>query len=161
MIQGDYVFFKSSIKNGLISLLYVFISCVTLTGGVHADERTIKPDPSTLLAAAERVVAIADQGLASELWPYVSIRLKQTGSIEEAAFSRTIYNARRPLGIVLMRNWSNISRKEHSGSATAPAGIYVTVSFITDFAGKTGMGEHITFVLDDDGIWRIAGYALF
>ena len=127
-----------------------------------AQERNTTPiaDPSTLLTAAERVVGLVDQGLASELWPHVSVAVKEMNSVNEEDFSHSIYNVRRPLGVVMGRYWVNISQTVQPENAGMPHGRYVTVSFVTNFAGKSGMSERVTFLLDEDGIWRIAGYTL-
>lgn len=131
-----------------------------LTGQIGLAQDKAHADPSTLLLAGERVVELVDQGLASDLWQYVSASVKSTGTASEEEFIRGIYSVRRPLGMVIGRNWVNISQINFSGSETTPAGRYVTVSFLTDFASKPGLQEHVTFLLDEDGIWRITGYSL-
>lgn len=115
-------------------------------------------DPSTLLLAAQKVIQLIDQGLASQLWQHVSSVVQ--GAAEQGEFASHIYTMRAPLGVVLDRRWLTISQIEHQGSDNAPSGTYVTVTFLTSFEARRGMQEQVSFHLDDDGVWRIAGYVL-
>lgn len=120
---------------------------------------TQSADPSTMLAAGIKVLQLIDQGLASELLPHISPIVKSKIPIED--FTKGIYSLRRPLGNVLQRQWFNISQHESlvEGS-NIPAGLYVDVTFLTSFEGRSAVEEHVTFVLDSDNVWRIAGYVI-
>lgn len=116
-------------------------------------------DPSTMLTAGIKVLQLIDQGLASELWPHVSSIVKT--KITPENFAKGIYSLRRPLGNVLQRQWLNISQHQSlANDVDIPAGLYVDVTFLTSFEGRSAIEEHVTFVLDSDNVWRIAGYVI-
>lgn len=115
-------------------------------------------DPTTLLQAGTKVVGLIDQGLASQLWAHVSPVAQSV--LEEQQFTNQIYTLRRPLGAVLQRHWVAITQLDHPGSAGLPSGLYVTVTFITSFAGRSNVQEQVTFRQDEDNVWRITGYVI-
>lgn len=159
---------KCRIRNGFVALLiwgclllgggFVSVQAQTLPAFANGDAN-LPADPTTLLRAAQQVVFMIDQGLASELWPHVSEVIQQ--EFTKTEFEQKIYASRRPLGILVGRRWSMIMQADWPDDERRPAGLYVSIVYISDFTGKSGMTEEVVFRQDQDGIWRIAGYALY
>jgi hypothetical protein len=106
------------------------------------------------VAAAERFVALVDQGRYGESWE-TAARLF-TARIARAEWERTVAGVRPPLGAVVRRTL--LSTRAMTSAPGAPDGDYVVVLFASAFARKETAVETVTTLREADGQWRVAGY---
>ncbi|KRA70723.1 hypothetical protein ASD78_18000 [Lysobacter sp. Root667] len=114
-------------------------------------------DPNAIRDAALRVASSVDAGQAAKLWDEASVVTKK--SLTRDAFVAGITKSRQPLGKTPSRSWLSVRRQSGDGSALPP-GLYASTEFLAEFAGKPPVRELVSFRLDEDGIWRFAGYAV-
>lgn len=115
--------------------------------------------PTDFLNAALSVVAAVDRYEMADIWDKSSPIMKT--SIPKDRFIASTAQNRAALGAVGGRDWSAIMRvviAEKNGPL--PPGRYMSVRFNT--AGQNGatMEEVISFHLDADGLWKLAGYTI-
>lgn len=115
--------------------------------------------PTDFLNAALFVVASVDRYEMADIWDKSSPIMK--ASISKDRFIANTAQNRAVLGAVSSRDWSAIMRvviAEKNGPL--PPGRYMSVRFNT--AGQKGatMEEVISFHLDVDGLWKLAGYTI-
>lgn len=115
------------------------------------------PDPGRMTATAVAFVHAIDAGRAAELWNSASTVTR--ASVTRQAFADAVAKVRAPLGAVVGRDWLAVSRRS-GGQNSLPAGNYVSVEFVTVFAGNRLARELVSFRLDEDGVWRFTGYTL-
>ena len=106
--------------------------------------------------AAERWLALADNGEFAETWKTASPMLQQ--SVSQEKWSGMLDQVRKPLGALVSRKLS--SAKREKSLPGAPDGDYVVLQFQTSFANKKEATETVTAALDKDGMWKIAGYLI-
>lgn len=114
-------------------------------------------DPGRMTATATAFIRTIDAGRTVELWDSASIVTRN--SVARQAFADAVAKARTPLGAVVGRDWFAVSRRS-GGQNGLPAGNYVSVEFVTVFAGNRLARELVSFRLDEDGVWRFTGYTL-
>ncbi|MBA2079283.1 DUF4019 domain-containing protein [Rhodanobacter sp. PCA2] len=108
--------------------------------------------------AALQVALQVDQGKTGSVWDGASSVAKQ--AVQRDAFVKQVDADRKQAGNLVSRKFATITRSASQGGAT-PAGYYVNVSFATQFANrKQPIRELISFHLDTDKVWRVAGYTL-
>jgi hypothetical protein len=135
------------------------------TGAVAAQQPPAAPpapapgviDPNAIRDAGARVVTAIDAGQASRLWDEASPITRQ--AVTRDAFVAGIARSRQPLGAAANRNWLSVRRQAGDGNAL-PSGLYASIEFLAEFAGKPPVRELVSFRLDEDGVWRFAGYAV-
>jgi hypothetical protein len=76
------------------------------------------------------------------------------------SFVRRIAEDRQRLGAVVSRKWVAVTRTAYPAGGAAPQGNYVSVVISTKFARPQQVRESISFHLDADDIWRVAGYSV-
>lgn len=110
--------------------------------------------------AALQVAQQVDQGKTGSVWDGASSVAKQ--AVQRDAFVKQVDADRKQVGKLVSRKFATITRSASQGGAKAtPAGYYVNVSFATQFANqKQPIRELISFHLDTDKVWRVAGYTL-
>ncbi|MDR1075626.1 MAG: DUF4019 domain-containing protein [Xanthomonadaceae bacterium] len=109
--------------------------------------------------AAERVVQLVDQGRFAEIWAGVSPVAKAV--TQEAEFARQVGQDRERLGAVESRRQANINRVMYREGGEVPAGHYITVVYAAKFANAAQpIQELVSFHLDPDEVWRVAGYSV-
>lgn len=114
-------------------------------------------DPNGIRDAGLRVATAVDAGQAAKLWDEASVVTKK--SLTREAFVAGITKSRQPLGKAPSRSWLSVRRQSGDGNALPP-GLYASTEFLAEFAGKPPVRELVSFRLDEDGIWRFAGYAV-
>ncbi len=114
-------------------------------------------EPNAVRDAAQRVAMAMDAGQAAKLWDEASVVTRK--SVTRDAFIAGISKARQPLGKATGRNWVSVRRQAGDGKAL-PSGLYASVEFLVEFAGKRTMRELVSFRLDEDGTWRFSGYVV-
>jgi serine/threonine protein kinase len=109
------------------------------------------PEVSVL---AQRWLAGIDAGNYGQSWKDAA-KFFQSATTESAWVS-TLEGVRKPLGSVNSRKVRDSKRA--NALPGAPDGDYFIIQFDTAFAAKAEAVETVTFKLEDDGLWKAAGY---
>ena len=104
--------------------------------------------------AADTWLALVDARNYAASWDLAATFFKDNVTPEQWAVSAG--EARRPLGAMRLREIRAARRV--STLPGVPDGDYVVFQFDTIFAGKAAAVETVTFVREDDGLWRAVGY---
>lgn len=115
-------------------------------------------EPNGVLAAGLQVTQLIDKGQISDTYAGASIIMR--GAVSKESFVTATTKARTALGAVATRLWVRVARNAAPGSTTLPAGNYISAEFETTFASKKVVHELVSFHLDTDNTWRLAGYAV-
>lgn len=108
--------------------------------------------------ASLRIAHMVDQNQLGQIWDQSSSVTKQT--TRRADFVQSVGADRARLGAAGERKLRAITRTASKGGKV-PAGVYVNVSYATQFAkAQKPVRELISFHLDSDQVWRVAGYTL-
>ena len=108
--------------------------------------------------ASLQIAQMVDQDQTGTVWDQASSVAKQAN--KRADFVQQISNDRAQLGAPGTRKLTAITRTQSQGG-TLPAGIYINASYATSFAKtKQPVRELISFHLDSDKVWRVAGYTV-
>ena len=110
--------------------------------------------------AALQVAQMIDAGKIGEVWDGSSAVARQAAS--RADFVQQIGADRKTLGPQTARRIAGVGLTQSDGSnKQLPAGIYANVALNTRFTNATEpIRELVSFHLDDDKVWRLAGYTL-
>lgn len=118
---------------------------------------SVSEQDAVLLTAARQAAQMADRGHFGAMWDGASIVAKK--AVSRDLFIQHMEQNRHQLGPIVARNQGSISRVKYGEGAQVPAGLYVNVSFPTRFAHADQIiRELISFRLDEDKVWRLAGY---
>jgi uncharacterized protein YneR len=61
----------------------------------------------------------------------------------------------------MMRMPMGVRHLRYDGTGNMPAGAFINVAFDTQFSNaRQGSREMVTFMLDQDNMWRFVGYAV-
>jgi|SRR5262245_17025803 len=116
----------------------------------HAED---SPEKSAQLAA-ETWLGHVDAGQYAASWQEASAYLQ--GAVTESGWAMAVQGVRKPLGTVLSRH---LKSAQYTTSAPgAPDGRYVVMQFDTSFEHKQAAIETVTFLQEQDGTWKAAGY---
>jgi len=115
-------------------------------------------DPDSVVGWSARAIAMIDRGELAPLWDGASAATK--GRVRRDDFVAGVQASRKALGAASAREWTSVRRQLNTGTAGLPAGEYVTVELVSQFAQKQVKAEMVTFRHDEDGLWRFAGYAV-
>src|SRR5262245_4413560 len=116
----------------------------------HAED---SPEKSAQMAA-ERWLGHVDAGQYAASWQEASAYFQ--GIVTEKAWAAALQGVRRPLGKVISRI---LQSAQHTTSAPgAPDGHYVVMQFDMRFEHKQAAIETVTFLQEQDGTWKAAGY---
>ena len=115
-------------------------------------------DPTSLVRSALQVAQAVDQNQLAQLYDGSSATAKR--AVTRDAFVSSVGAARQPLGAPTSRVWWSVTRQVIPAGGEAPAGNYMSVRFATQFAGGRTAAELVSFRLDEDGTWRLAGYVV-
>ena len=150
---------KATWTTSLLGL--VLFACLAPALGQQATPASVRAaaaiDPNTLANAGLQAAQLIDAGRAGEVWDGASAVAKR--SIDRKQFAESLTAQRKPLGATTARRWTLVSRHSTAGTEQLPAGTYANVEFDTRFGNRPGH-ELISFRLDEDGMWRLAGYVL-
>jgi len=109
--------------------------------------------------AALRVAQMVDSGQLASLWDGAS-KVAKT-AVRRDVFVSQIGTERARLGAVVGRGQGSVTRVKYGPGAQVPEGLYVNVSFPTRFVNaQQPVRELVSFRLDEDKTWRLAGYSL-
>lgn len=108
--------------------------------------------------ASLRIAQMVDQGQLGQVWDQSSSVTKQI--TKRAEFVQRVGADRAQLGALGERKLQAITRTESKGGKV-PAGLYININYATRFAKtQKPVRELISFHLDSDKVWRVAGYTL-
>ena len=108
--------------------------------------------------ASLQVAAMVDQNKVGEVWDGASSIAKQANT--RADFVTRIGADRAKLGTPTSRKLAAITRTQSKGGKV-PAGNYVNVNYATKFSkASQPIRELISYHLDADNVWRVAGYTV-
>jgi hypothetical protein len=120
-------------------------------------QRVAAVEPNALRDAGLRIAQAIEGQQAGQLWDSASGATKK--AVTRDAFVAGVGKARNPLGQAQGREWVGVSRRRSSGGK-APPGEYANAEFLVALAGNRVAREMVSFRLDEDGIWRFAGYVI-
>ena len=110
-------------------------------------------------AAAMKAAQLVDANRAGELWDGASAVARR--AVPKAGFVSQLTSERARLGALAGRGQPTITRVKYSAGAAVPEGLYINVSFPTRFANSAQpVRELVSFRLDEDRVWRLAGYSV-
>ncbi|MGY0504310.1 DUF4019 domain-containing protein [Luteimonas sp. e5] len=118
-------------------------------------------DPNSMVMAALQAVQLVDAGRSAEVWDGSAEVSKR--ALSRNAFVQQVTATRAPLGQPVSRVWLSVIRQsapEPGSNGGPPQGDYISVRFATRFSGGNTVAELVTFRLESNGIWRVAGYAI-
>lgn len=123
-----------------------------------AQQAQLRKQDAQMGQAALQVAQLVDQGKTAQVWDGASSVARQT--VSRDAFVKQVDADRQQVGALQSRKLAGITRTRSSGSAM-PAGYYINVSFASRFAhAAKPVRELVSFHLDTDKVWRVAGYTL-
>jgi len=135
-------------------------SAILTTGGGHfgrmapAMEASPRSGAEQAAVSAARVwLKIIDDGDYARSWKEAALLFQR--SVTPKSWEDSMKKYREPEGSVVSRKALDIKSAVPPG---APAGNYVIMQFLTDFANKHGGVETVTFLEEKDGKWRSVGY---
>jgi hypothetical protein len=151
-----------SLLPAVLIALAAGISVPAAAQSVRSDSTPISGpgiSPSNFLDAAQNVVNAIDRYEMATVWDVSSPIMK--ASIARDAFVANIAQKRALLGSIRSRDWTAIMRVPiEQANGPLPAGRYVSVRFATMSQNGGTAEEVISFSLDRDGQWRLAGYTI-
>ena len=114
--------------------------------------------PTDFVMASMQVVATIDRFDMGSVWDRSSAVMRQR--VPKDQFITTAAQARAQLGSIRSRDWTAVQRVQISqAGGQLPPGQYMTVRLRT--VGQNATKEEVvSFHLDSDGQWRLAGYAM-
>lgn len=142
----------------------IVIASLAITAPAFAQAGQPSQAPATLgpndfVVASMQVVATIDRFDMATAWDRSSAVMK--ARVPKDQFITSTAQRRALLGTVRTRDWMMVSRVPVTQAGGAlPPGQYMTVRLLTTGQNGTSMEEVVSFHLDPDGQWRLAGYAL-
>ena len=131
-----------------------FVACT-------AAAQTMMPAQRQALNAAERWLVPVDDGRYADAWAMAAETFK--AKVPKERFRDGIARIRRDYGKLVSRSGEKMAFRGQAPApdqpdAQAKPGTEVSILFETKFAGNRQAQEELTMVLEQDGIWRTAGY---
>lgn len=124
-----------------------------------AQQAQLAKQNAEMIQAAQKVLQMVDGGQLPQLWDGASAVARR--AVTRDNFASQIAAQRKRLGAVAGRGPAAVTRVRYNSGAAVPEGLYVNVSFPTRFANAPQpVRELVSFRLDEDKIWRLAGYSL-
>jgi hypothetical protein len=124
------------------------------SAGLEEDVAVDEEQPSKPEQAARAWLALVDEGQYEKSWRASAALLRRAVTGEQ--WAQQVGAAREPLGSVVSRDLSQEDRVTELPGA--PDGEYTVLVFESAFDHKRRAAEQVTATLEDDGVWRIAGY---
>ncbi|HYG05837.1 MAG TPA: DUF4019 domain-containing protein [Stenotrophomonas sp.] len=124
-----------------------------------AQQAQLAKQNAEMIQAAQKVLQMVDSGQLTQLWDGASVVAKR--AVTRDNFATQIAAQRKRLGALAGRGTAAVTRVRYNAGAAVPAGLYVNVSFPSRFANAPQpVRELVSFRLDEDQVWRLAGYSL-
>ena len=129
-----------------------------LAAAAHA--QPVTPDQRAAIGAAERWLARVDAQRYADAWTMGSESFRK--EVDRKRWNDGIRDLRREYGRVASRKAEKAafvgSAPDAGDAAGAQAGAEMSILFATRFAGGRQATEELIMVLEQDGLWRVAGY---
>lgn len=132
----------------------LMISCLVMIFYPMISE---KPDPEKAegaTAAAMQFLTLVDADKFEQSWEDTADLLKK--KISRKDWNENLAKARGALGPVIERAQEGI--KYSSEAKDSPEGDYIVLIFESRFQAADDITETVTVMLEEDGVWRVAGY---
>ncbi|WAC25233.1 DUF4019 domain-containing protein [Blastomonas sp. SL216] len=159
------MFLRSLFKCNIILILMLFIIFIgspindLAAQSVAARKSNPALGPTDFLSAALNVVDSVDRYEMGDVWDRSSPIMK--ASVPRDRFVSNTAQKRASLGAVSSRNWISIGRiVVVDNKSPLPPGQYISVKLVTNGSSGVAMEEIISFHLDVDGQWKLAGYTI-
>jgi len=111
-----------------------------------------------MVKAALRVTQLVDDGKIGDIWDGPSPIAKS--AVTRAQFIKQISADRAAMGALTSRTLYSITFSQSDGKSL-PAGVYANIRFTSVFANaKAGVRELVSFHLESNKNWLVAGYTL-
>lgn len=124
-----------------------------------AQQAQLDKQNAEMSAAALQAVRLVDGGQAAQLWDGASSVARK--AVARDAFAKQVAADRARLGALVGRGQPSISRVRFNAGAAVPEGLYLNVSYPTRFEKSAQpVRELVSFRLDEDRVWRLAGYSV-
>ena len=123
--------------------------------------QTMMPAQREALNAAERWLVPVDSQRYGDAWAMASESFK--AKVPRETFRDGIAKIRKDYGKLVKRTGEKMAFRGEmpspdQGDAQPKPGTEVAILFDATFAGNKQAQEEVTMVLENDGIWRVAGY---
>lgn len=117
----------------------------------------IRKRNQAIVSYASQIVKQVDNGQYTQVWDGMSEVGKKAVARDE--FAKMVEQQRKPLGQVKSRKIAALYRSTSDGGKKLPAGTYINVRYLTQFADSAKPKiELVSFHLDGDSKWRLSGY---
>ena len=124
-----------------------------------AQQAQLDKQNAEMTAAALQAVKLVDAGQTAQLWDGASAVARK--AVARDAFAKQVAADRSRLGALVGRGQPSISRVRFNAGAAVPEGLYVNVTYPTRFEKSAQpVRELVSFRLDEDQVWRLAGYSV-
>ncbi|MGA3142098.1 MAG: DUF4019 domain-containing protein [Verrucomicrobiota bacterium] len=138
-------------QSSFVKLLCAALLAVAASG--YAAENNAGAEKAATTAAQTWLTEI-DNGDYTQSWQEASAFFRS--AVTKDKWKTSLETVRKPLGKLTSRK---VKKAQSAASLPgAPDGQYVVVQFDTVFADKPSAVETVTFMLENDGQWRAAGY---
>jgi len=134
--------------------IYILMGVVILVLCLSPNLVTSKEKENESIEAAEKWLALVDEGKYGESWETAAAYFKSL--ITKEKWEQMLTGVRKPLGKLVSRELKSKTYKKSLPGA--PDGDYVIIQFTTSFENKKSAIETVTPMLDKDGKWRVSGY---
>lgn len=125
----------------------------------EAQKAQVARQNAEVAAAARRVVDMVDAQRSAEIWSGASVVARN--AVTREAFVSQLKADRDRLGALQSRGEPSVSYVRHGKGGAVPEGLYASVTYPTRFANNVQpVRELVSFRLDEDNVWRVAGYSL-
>ena len=134
----------------------IFTLAILFASPVHAQN---VPNPAQFVEAAGQLARAVEGGQALQIWDNASSVMKQ--ATPRVLFASTASQRLSQNGPIQGRDWTSVMRdRVAQGQGGIAAGDYLTIKFSGVNMRGTKISETISFILDTDNVWRLAGYAV-
>lgn len=134
------------VRSLIVIILWVCLSATPVFAGEAVDGF----NPAT----AQSWLAQIDSGNYARSWKESSAYFR--GAMTEKGWVDALNGARKPLGKLISRK---LAKRQNARSLPgAPDGNYVVMQFAASFENKKDAVETVTFMREQDGNWKAAGY---
>jgi len=135
------------------TLSIALMTMVLLTAGFTAVRGATGAEKMAVSAGMDWL-SLMDSGRYAESWRSASALFR--GVITEEQWRTSLDGVRKPLGKLVRREMA--TAQESTALPGAPDGRYVVMTMQSVFEHKQFATETVTVMLDNDGVWRAAGY---
>jgi hypothetical protein len=120
----------------------------------QAAEQPTRGDDQATIDGGKKWLELIDAGKTGEAWDHTAASLKS--AVTRSDWVGGVSEIRKPYGKLVSRTPSRFARTHTLPDA--PQGDYAIVEYESTFAGGKSALEQLTWKLESDGVFRIAGY---